>query len=106
MLITDGGLETTLIFREGIDLPHFAAFHILGDDAGVEALRAYFRRYLDIAAEHGAGFVLDTATWRANPDWAAKLGYSPEGLDEANRRAVALALELRDEYADRVAPIV
>jgi homocysteine S-methyltransferase len=106
MLITDGGLETTLIFHEGIDLPHFAAFDILKRTDGVEALRGYFRRYLDIAAEHRVGFVLDTATWRANPDWAERLGYSPEALDDANRRAVALARELRDEYAGRVEPIV
>src|SRR4051794_8057138 len=106
MLITDGGLETTLIFHRGIDLPLFAAFDLLKDDGGREALRSYFRSYLDIAREHGAGFVLDTATWRANPDWAERLGYSPEALDDANRRAVALAQELRDEYAGTVSPIV
>src|SRR3712207_986639 len=106
MLLTDGGLETTLIFHQGIDLPLFAAFDLLKDEDGAEAVRAYFRPYLDLAAENGVGFVLDTPTWRANPDWAAQLGYSPEALDEANRRAVALAHELRGEYEDRVAPIV
>jgi homocysteine S-methyltransferase len=105
MLITDGGLETTLIFHRGIDLPLFAAFDLLKDDDGAEELRGYFRTYLELAREYGVGFVLDTATWRANPDWAAQLGYSPEALDEANRRAVTLARELRDAYAD-VDPIV
>jgi homocysteine S-methyltransferase len=106
MLLTDGGLETTLIFHQGIDLPLFAAFDVLKDDDGAEALRAYFRPFLDLAAENGAGFVLDTPTWRANPDWAAQLGYSPEALDDANRRAVALTRELRDEYTGRVEPIL
>jgi S-methylmethionine-dependent homocysteine/selenocysteine methylase len=106
MLLTDGGLETTLIFHRGIDLPHFAAFGLLEEEAGVEALRAYFRPYLEIAAANGSGFVLDTVTWRANPDWAARLGYTPEALDAANRRSVKLARELRDEYAGRVAPIL
>jgi S-methylmethionine-dependent homocysteine/selenocysteine methylase len=104
--LTDGGLETSLIFHQGIDLPCFAAFDLLKDEAGREALRAYFRPYLAMAAERGAGFVLDTATWRANPDWAAALGYSAEALDEANSRAVGLADELRAEAADGPHPIV
>jgi hypothetical protein len=29
LFLTDGGLETTLLFRDGFDLPHFAAFHLL-----------------------------------------------------------------------------
>ena len=94
--LTDGGLETSLIFHQGIDLPDFAAFDLLKDDSGADALRAYFKPFLELARERGAGFVLDTATWRANPDWAARLGYSLEQLDEANRRAVSLAEEIRD----------
>jgi homocysteine S-methyltransferase len=72
--VADGGLETTLIFHRGIDLPCFAAFDLLKDDAGREELRAYFEPYVAIARERGAGLVLDTATWRANPDWARELG--------------------------------
>jgi S-methylmethionine-dependent homocysteine/selenocysteine methylase len=106
LFLTDGGIETTLIFHQGLDLPEFAAFVLLEDDSGIEALRSYFRPYLEIAREQGAGFVLDTATWRANPDWAAKLGYSSEQLDEVNRRAVALAEELREEAETETTPIV
>jgi homocysteine S-methyltransferase len=92
--IADGGLETTLIFHRGIDLPCFAAFDLLKDAAGRDELRAYFEPYLAIARDRGVGLVLDTATWRANPDWAPRLGYSLDELDEANRQAVALAEEL------------
>jgi S-methylmethionine-dependent homocysteine/selenocysteine methylase len=106
LFLTDGGLETTLIFHEGLDLPSFAAFDLLKDEAGKEALRAYFQPYLAIAREHGAGFVLDTATWRASPDWAAQLGYSSGELDEANHRAVALAEEIREAEEDERMPIV
>jgi homocysteine S-methyltransferase len=97
LFLTDGGLETTLIFHRGLDLPEFAAFDLLKSDEGAEELRRYFEPYLEIARERGLGFVLDTATWRANPDWAAKLGYSPEELDEMNRRAVEFARELAGE---------
>ena len=72
--LTDGGLETTLIFHRGLDLPCFAAFDLLKDDGGRDELRAYFEPYLALARERGVGFVLDTATWRANPDWARAAG--------------------------------
>src|SRR5688500_5039524 len=93
--LTDGGIETTLIFHDGLDLPLFAAFTLLEDDAGTDALRRYFTPYLEIAAERGTGFVLESPTWRASPRWAEELGYSPERLADANRRAIALMEELR-----------
>jgi S-methylmethionine-dependent homocysteine/selenocysteine methylase len=101
LFIADGGLETTLIFRDGFDLPHFAAFTLLDDEAGRAGLRAYYEPYLRVAKEQGVGVVLDTPTWRANPDWGAALGYSPDQLDDVNRRAVTLLDELRD-HADVV----
>ena len=104
--ITDGGLETTLVFQEGIELPAFAAFPLVLTETGRSALTRYFAPYLAEATSRGAGFVLDTATWRANPDWAAKLGYTTEELREVNRRAVAFAAELRRAHASPAVPIV
>jgi S-methylmethionine-dependent homocysteine/selenocysteine methylase len=104
--LTDGGLETTLIFHRGLDLPCFAAFDLLKDDRGRDELRSYFAPYLAVARERGVGFVLDTATWRANPDWAARLGYSLDDLDAANRAAVALAEEIRAAAEADGTPIV
>ena len=106
LFLTDGGLETTLVFHRGIDLPAFAAFPLLERDDGRAALRDYFLPYLATAREQGAGFVLDTATWRANPDWGARLGYDAAALDRVNRDAVAFARELRDTAGDTPAPIV
>ena len=99
--ITDGGMETTLIFHQGMDLPSFAAFDLLRREEGAKALREYYAPYLRIARERGVGAVLDTATWRASPDWGAALGYSTEELAHANRKAVALLQELR-EGQDRI----
>lgn len=59
LFITDGGLETTLIYHEGVDLPYFAAFDLLEDDTGIETLRRYFVRYVEIARAHGFGIVLE-----------------------------------------------
>ena len=69
LFLSDGGLETTLIFLEGVALPHFAAFVLLRDDAGRDRLRDYYRPYLELAATTpDAGFVLETPTWRASAD--------------------------------------
>ncbi|MGH6786463.1 MAG: homocysteine S-methyltransferase family protein [Novosphingobium sp.] len=95
--LIDGGLETCLIFRDGLELPSFASFVLLDDPAGTEALKAYYRGFLDIAAAHGTGFVLESPTWRASPDWGAALGYDAARLGEANRRAIGLLAELRAE---------
>ncbi len=95
--LTDGGLETTLVFLCGIELPHFAAFPLLDDEAGRLALRRYFTPYLDLAERLGQGLVLDTATWRANLDWGARLGYDASRLAEVNRRAVDLIADLAAE---------
>jgi S-methylmethionine-dependent homocysteine/selenocysteine methylase len=92
--LTDGGVETFLLFHEGFDLPCFASFPLLYDERGRAALRRYFERFMDIADRHGLPFVLDTATWRANPDWGTQLGYDADALAAANRDAVALAREI------------
>jgi homocysteine S-methyltransferase len=106
MFLTDGGLETALIFLDGMDLPYFAAFPLLSKPAGEAALTRYFEPFLKQAVSKGVGFVLDTVTWRANPDWAAKLGYTTESLRTANLRAVEYAVNLRDSYASSSTPIV
>ena len=69
LFLTDGGLETTLIFQDGVDLPRFAAFDLLQHDAGIEAQRRYTSAYASIAREKGMGFVLETPTWRSSTDW-------------------------------------
>jgi S-methylmethionine-dependent homocysteine/selenocysteine methylase len=97
LFLTDGGLETTLIFHRGIELPEFAAFVLLRTPEGTEELRRYYRPYLDLAREHATGFVLESPTWRASPGWAEKLGYSEAQLDELNREAIAVLEELRRE---------
>jgi S-methylmethionine-dependent homocysteine/selenocysteine methylase len=106
LFITDGGLETTLIFREGLQLPDFAAFDLLRHDAGDRALQKYFRTYATLAKTYEVGLILESATWRANPDWGAKLGYGREALAEMNRRAIALLHDIRNEYETKQCRIV
>jgi S-methylmethionine-dependent homocysteine/selenocysteine methylase len=106
VFLTDGGLETSLIFHRGIELPAFAAFTLLARNDGRATLRDYFAPYLQTASEQGAGFILDTVTWRANPDWGAQLGYDAVALDRVNRDAVAFAHALRADAGDAPRPIL
>jgi homocysteine S-methyltransferase len=102
MALTDGGIETVLLFRDGFDLPCFASFPLLAEERGRAAMRRYFEPFLDIAQERGLAFVLDTATWRANPDWGAQLGYDLDALAAVNRDAVEFARELAAQRPDVV----
>ncbi|KGD98578.1 MULTISPECIES: homocysteine S-methyltransferase family protein [Rhizobium/Agrobacterium group] len=104
--LTDGGLETTLVFHRGIDLPAFAAFPLLDDRKGREELTEYYETYLAIARERGLGFILDTPTWRANADWGPQLGYDIETLREINIRSVDFIAELRKAWEKPGAPVV
>jgi len=101
LFLTDGGIETTLIFHNGFDLPEFAAFDLLKHDEGRQALVDYYKPYTGIAKKHGVGFILESATWRASPDWGRKIGYSSQELVEINRQAIQLLVDLRDEYEGR-----
>lgn len=93
--LTDGGLETVMVFHEGFELPEFAAFPLLAEERGRARMAAYFDRFLDDAEDLGAGFVLDTATWRASHGWGAKLGLTPGQIEAANADAVGFAQDLR-----------
>ncbi len=97
LFLTDGGLETDLIFNEGFELPLFAAIDLLRLPEGEAAVEAYFDSYLRIAEAHDVGFILESATWRASSDWASALGYGKGLMDDLNERAIALLARKRDE---------
>ncbi len=98
IFLTDGGLETVMVFHEGIDLPQFASFTLLDSAEGSAALTKYYTAFLDEAAAQRAGFILDTPTWRASAGWGRVMGLTPERIDAANREGVAMVQKLR---ADR-----
>lgn len=101
-IITDGGLETTLIFHKGIDLRHFSAFELLNTQEGRDALKSYYEEYLKIARAKNLPFLLETPTWRANSDWGKKLGYSDLELFEVNQLAVSFFREMLDRENDLI----
>ena len=106
LFLTDSGLETTLVFHENFELPHFAAFDLLRDQKGAAVLRDYYRTHAALAAKAGIGFVLETPTWRASADWGEKLGYGSDALDAVNREAIALMEDVRHEFESADTPMV
>jgi homocysteine S-methyltransferase len=104
-LLTDGGLETTLIFHHGIELPLFASCDLLRDAAGTALLRLYYAQYAALAQSRGIGLVLEAPTWRANRDWGARLGYDDATLARLNRDAITLLADVRRHYATPQAPM-
>lgn len=104
--LTDGGLETTMIFHKGIDLPCFAAFDLLAEPKGVSALLEYYEHYAGLARDYQLGFVFESVTWRAGPDWLQRAGYPLDALEPLCRDSVELLLPLREKYETQYSPIV
>ncbi len=90
------GMETDLIFNQGVDLPGFASFPLLESDRGRELLTQYYQRLIRIGQAHGIGVFLDTPTWVANENRASALGYTAKQLDRLNAEAVEFVAQLRD----------
>ena len=106
IILTDGGLETDLIFNHQIELPHFAAFPLLENPKHEKIVRAYYKEYLEIAKKHNSSFILESATYRASKDWGFKLGYSEIELDYINRKAIKLLFQLKKEYQSHLHTIL
>ncbi len=95
LFICHTGLETDLIFNHGVDLPGFASFPLLDSEPGRTHLRRSCSELVQIAREAGVGAVLESATWMANRDRAAAVGYGPEAIERVNRAAMELLAEFR-----------
>jgi S-methylmethionine-dependent homocysteine/selenocysteine methylase len=94
------GMETDLIFNRGVDLPGFASYPLLETEEGRETLRGYYTRLIDMARQNGVGVLLESATWVANRDRGAAIGYSPETLKEFNIAAIDLIARVREKEGD------
>ncbi len=106
LFLIDGGMETTLVFHDGIDLPAFAAYPLLAEARGRQRIRDYYRQYAAIAASAGSGFILESVGWRANRDWGAQLGHDEAALASFNRESIRLLEDLRDELETPEMPVV
>jgi S-methylmethionine-dependent homocysteine/selenocysteine methylase len=106
LFVTDGGIETDLIYRRNVSLPDFAAFPLLDTPEGRTILWQYYEDYVAIAASSGNGLILESPTWRANPDWGSRLGYSAEDLTRVNKSAIGMMNDIRDHHLDSISDIL
>ena len=104
--LTDGGLETYMIFDKGFELPCFSSAALLETPEGRSELTKYFERFVDIADRSGRGYVMDVPTWRAGIAWASELGLSQEEVLTINRTATAFVADVRDRLETDDLPIV
>src|SRR3546814_12026059 len=106
LFLTDGGIETTLIFHEGLDLPYFAAFDLLKDQSGQATLRRYYSSHASIARNSDCGFILESAAWRASAYWGARPRFRARDLAQANPQSTALPVHPRRQFHSTSAPTV
>jgi len=105
LFLTDGGLETTLIFHHDLELPEFAAFDLFKNKQGKQILREYFERYAKLAQQKKAGFILESPTWRASIDWGKKIGYTQSSLKKINKESIELLESIRNKYETTESPM-
>jgi len=106
LFMTDGGLETTLIFHEHLELPLFSAIELLRTEAGAQTLYQYYARFAELARQRQLGLLLESASWRASPDWGQKLGYDQATLAALNRRSIDVMVKVREQYETTTSPMV
>jgi len=106
LFLTEGGIETEIIYKHGFELPEFAMFTLLENPRAVGVMRDMFRRQLDVAAEFAMSVLLTGLDYRASPDWGARLGYSQHGLAEINIRAIEFLREIASEYHEQIPRIL
>lgn len=104
--LTDGGLETTLIFHKGISLNSFAAFELLRNETGKKVLEEYYEPYLSLAGRYRLGFVIESSTWRASSDWGLKLGYTHDELFALNRQSIKFVRELARPFSSSLPQVI
>lgn len=96
--MTEGGQETEIMYKHGHDLPEFAMFPLLDRPGAVADMRAMYRHYLEAAARHRFIPIIGGLDYRASADWGAKLGYTPEGLADAELRSIAFLREAAEPF--------
>lgn len=97
LYLTDGGIETWLMYKQGFELPYFCDFQFLDDPTGRAALQRYYREFASIAKQHRTGYVFCSLTYRASREWGQLIGYSPDALAEMNHRAIEFYREIARE---------
>jgi S-methylmethionine-dependent homocysteine/selenocysteine methylase len=96
--ITEGGIETEIMYKWGFEMPHFAMFPLLDNPKAADAIKGMYRRYLDVVAKYKQSALIGGFDYRASPDWGDLLGYSASALRDANIQSIEFLREVASEY--------
>ena len=94
LVLTDGGIETRLVYEMGVELPEPLQSAAL---VGTGALRELYVSYVEAARAHGLPVILGTPTFRAGARYAEAAGAD---VGEVNAAAVRHHLAIRDAAGD------
>jgi S-methylmethionine-dependent homocysteine/selenocysteine methylase len=104
LVLTDGGIETRIVYESDVDLPEpLESAGLLEDPAGEEVLRDIYRSYLVAARERGLPVIIGTPTFRASPRYVAAAGRPAGDLVTLNRAAARMHAALIEETGHRQA---
>jgi hypothetical protein len=103
--LTEGGLETWLVYHERVALPHFAAFDLMRRPGGRAILERHYRSFVELGVSEGVGVILESATWRASADWGARLGYDARQLEVLHHELVDLLVGVRRAFQPKSVPM-
>jgi len=104
--LSEGGTETELLYKHGIELPHFAVFPLLENPTAVSTMKQMFRSYLDVVAKHKICALMGGLDYRASPDWGKLLGYSASSLSDANIQSIEFLRDIAKEYRSEIPDIL
>lgn len=100
-LITDGGIETRILYETDIKLPpEIEVAGLIDDPAGKSALYNIYKSYLDVGKKFDLPILIGTPTFRANLARIQKAGFEPNELFRINQGWVKLQEDLRKEYGE------
>jgi S-methylmethionine-dependent homocysteine/selenocysteine methylase len=92
MTLTDGGIETRIIYEFRRPIGDFEAYKLLGDEAGRGILRRIYQSYAEVAVRYSLPIQLGTPTWRASRKWT-------HDVERVNTAAVELLRIVMKQYA-------
>lgn len=92
-LLTDGGIETRIMFETGYAMdPHLQVAAMVADPAGGPLIRGIYEDYVRVAERAGVAVVIGTPTFRASRSFAAAAGRREPGTVAAlNAEAAAMS---------------
>lgn len=97
-VLTDGGIETRIMFDTGISMdPDVQVAALTADPEGREALRGIYAGYVDAAKQFDLPVIVGSPTFRASPAFIARAGMAPESIESLNADAVNLLKQVRRE---------